>query len=149
MIGPSWVLKAKGDKTRRGKSGGYQERHIPAHLPHTPNPQPPGPRAVNLSRPTSPAQSVSFVEIPLNKFVYRFRRLSWREELRLKFKPKDDQRRVVLALALHDVSGLVLSPSEATKALQAIPEAVLWRIWVLYRADLPAERYYTEFRILI
>ncbi len=87
---------------------------------------------------------MTFVEIPLNKFVYRFRRLTWREELQMKFVPKDDQRRVVLATALHNVSGLALSRSDARKAVQALPEAVLWRVWVLYRADLPADRYYTS-----
>lgn len=90
------------------------------------------------------ALGVTFVEIPLNKFVYRFRRLSWREELRMKLGPKDDQRRIVLATAVRDVSGLVLSRSDAKKAVQAIPEAVMWRFWVLYWADLPVDRYYTS-----
>ena len=33
---------------------------------------------------------------------------------------------------------------EALKVLKQIPEALLWRIWILYRGNLPADRYYTS-----
>ena len=33
---------------------------------------------------------------------------------------------------------------EARQVLNQLPPAILWRIWILYRADLPDDRYYTS-----
>jgi hypothetical protein len=86
---------------------------------------------------------MSLIEVPLNSYRYHFRRLTWPEEIRLPFSPTEDQRRVVLAHALADISGLEVSAAQAMEILKKLPEPILWRIWVLYRANLPEERYYT------
>jgi hypothetical protein len=83
------------------------------------------------------------IEIPLNTYTYRFRRMNWTEEIKLRFKPGEDQRKVVLALALTDVSGLAVSRADALKILSALPEAILWRVWLVYRGNLPPDRYYS------
>jgi hypothetical protein len=84
------------------------------------------------------------VEIPLNSYRYNFRRLTWREEVRLNFAKTDDQRKVIMARAMVDVSGLKVTPESAMQILNHIPDALFWRIWLLYRADLPRERYFSS-----
>ena len=85
----------------------------------------------------------AFVEIPLNSFRYRFRRLTWQEEFKLPFSATDDQRVVLLSHAMVSISGLpITSLTDARKILDQVPPAILWRIWVVYRANLPADRYY-------
>lgn len=84
------------------------------------------------------------IEINLNSFVYRFRRLTWVEEASCPIPPGADAREVFLALALTDVSGYVIqSIEEATKIVKAIPRTLRWRLWVIYRGSLPADRFFS------
>ena len=84
------------------------------------------------------------VEIPLSKFVYRFRRLTWQEEARVQIADREDPRLVVLAHALHDISGLpVTSFEDARSVIAKIPGTIRRRIWVLYRGNLPDDRYFS------
>jgi hypothetical protein len=88
---------------------------------------------------------MSVVEIPLNSFVYRFRRLAWQQEMQIPLTDQEDQRKTLLSHALTDISGLrVNSVEEARKVLDQIPPALFWRIWILYRGNLPEDRYYTS-----
>lgn len=83
------------------------------------------------------------VEIPLNSFRFRFRRLSWQDEYRISFPPGEDQRKILLSHALVNISGLsVTSVEDARKVLDQVPPALFWRIWVLYSGNLPANGYY-------
>jgi len=84
------------------------------------------------------------IEVPLNRFVYRFRPLPWHEEVRIKFAATDDQRKVLLAQALVDISGLRVSPADAMRILNELPEALFWRIWVVYRGNLPMDRFFAS-----
>jgi hypothetical protein len=85
----------------------------------------------------------AFVEIPLNSFRYRFRRLTWQEEFKIPFSATEDQRIALLSHAMVSISGmLIASLADAKKILAQVPPAILWRIWVVYRANLPADRYY-------
>ncbi len=85
-----------------------------------------------------------FVEIPLNSFRYRFRRLAWYEELKIPFTKTEDQRLTFLAQALNSVSGLLITtPADATKILTQLPPAIFWRIWIIYRGGLPDDRYFS------
>ena len=87
---------------------------------------------------------MEFVEIPLNSFRYRFRRLAWYEELKIPFTKTEDQRLTFLAQALTSVSGLLIAtPADATKILTQLPPAIFWRIWILYRGGLPDDRYFS------
>jgi len=87
---------------------------------------------------------MDFVEIPLNSFRYRFRRLTWREELQLPFTKTEDQRLTFLAHALADVSGFKIeSKADAGKILAQLPPAIFWRIWILYRGGLPDDRFFS------
>jgi hypothetical protein len=88
---------------------------------------------------------MALVEIPLNSFRYRFRRLTWREEIRIPFTPAEDHRKTLLIHALSDISGMpVESQDDARKILNQLPEKILSKIWVLYRGNGPEERYYTS-----
>lgn len=83
------------------------------------------------------------VDIRLASFVYRFRRLTWLEEAQIKIPPGTDPRDTLLAHALHDVSGLLIpSLDERKQVVRKIPPALRWRIWVVYRGNLPSDRYF-------
>jgi hypothetical protein len=87
---------------------------------------------------------MAFVEISLNSFQYRFRRLTWREELKIRFSKTEDQRLTFLAQALNDVSGLkITSPADATKILTQLPPAIFWRIWIMYQGGLPEDQFFS------
>lgn len=138
-----------------GKSKGQNPLRTPRTHP-TPVPNPvarklnherdaPARRPANSASPTfPPLVMASLIEVPLNSFRYHFRRLTWQEEMGLSFAKADDQRKVILAKAPVDVSGLPVTSVEALKILKAIPEAIFWRIWLVYRGNLPPERYYTS-----
>jgi hypothetical protein len=83
------------------------------------------------------------VEVKILKYTFRFRQLSWREELSLK-PSKEDRRRVLLAQALDEVSGLkVTSPEEALKVMKALPESIIQRVFIVYRGSLQPPRVFT------
>jgi hypothetical protein len=84
------------------------------------------------------------VEVKLLKYTLRFRQLSWREELSLKFPEKEDRRCTLLAHALADVSGLkVTSPEDALKVMKTLPESVIHRVFIVYRGSFPPPRIFT------
>ena len=87
---------------------------------------------------------MALIEIPLHSYVYRFRRLTWPEELRLRSAPGADQCKVVMAAAMVNVSRLPVTQADALRILGNIPEALIWRIWLLCRANLPDDRYYSS-----
>jgi hypothetical protein len=83
------------------------------------------------------------IEVKLLDYAFQFRRLSWREEFRMKFGG-EDPRRIVLATALDNVSGLKIETLEdAMKVLKSIPEAVLQRAYIIYRYKLPKTRIFS------
>ena len=81
------------------------------------------------------------VDVKLANYQYRFKRLRWREEFAIVFPPNKDPYRVVLANALVEVSGLkIKSLEEAFKVLDAVPSAIVERIFKIYKGSLPASR---------
>jgi len=87
---------------------------------------------------------MSTMKISLLKYEFIFRLLSWREELSMKFPPKQDKRRVQLAYALDEISGLkVNTPEEGLKVMNAIPLSVIHRVFILYRAAFLEPRVFT------
>ena len=87
---------------------------------------------------------MALIEIPLNSYRYHFRRLTWPEETSLQFPPREDQRKIFLSHAMVDVSGLPVTQPQALAILKQLPDAIFWRIWLLYRSDLEPDRYYTS-----
>lgn len=59
------------------------------------------------------SRCMSLVEIPLNHYRYRFRRLNYEEEFALEVRPGEDARKLVLAAAMVDVSGLPVDREQA------------------------------------
>jgi hypothetical protein len=89
------------------------------------------------------------IEIPLNSLRYRFRKLTWREEVRLDEtrKPDEDSRRSYLALALIEVvrgeKVLVVTSADSKLILDQLSGAVLHRVWMVYTAALPDSRFFS------
>jgi hypothetical protein len=90
---------------------------------------------------------MALIEIPLLQHKAHFRPLTWREELRVHYNPKLDPRKVpleTLCAALVDMSGLAITTAEdARKVMTALPHTILRRVWVLYKAGLPKDRFFT------
>jgi len=81
------------------------------------------------------------VEIQLLNYNFRFRRLTWREELALNIPVGKSQVRPVLAAALVDVSDLpVKTIGEAKKVVAALPKPVADRVFRIYKGSLPQNR---------
>src|SRR5574337_996933 len=84
---------------------------------------------------------MDIVEIALLNYQFKFRALTWREEVGMKFDPKDDRMRVILTHALCEVSGLpVKSIDEARRVLAPLPPPVVYRVFVIYKGSLPPPR---------
>lgn len=67
--------------------------------------------------------------------------MSWREETAIKFKKEDSRLRTILSYAMTEVSGLkVESPAAAMKLLRVLPEAVVQRVFILYKGSAAAPR---------
>ena len=74
------------------------------------------------------------VDIPLNHFVYRFRKPTYEEEFGLEVGAGGDSRRAVLQAALVNVSDLAIdSRAQAAEILNTLPDPVVTRVWVMYR----------------
>jgi hypothetical protein len=82
------------------------------------------------------------IEVKLLKYVFQFRRLSWREEFALKFG-KEDPRKVTLAAALDNVSGTKTTFEDAMRIFGTIPPAVMQRAYIIYRYKLPKARIFS------
>jgi hypothetical protein len=80
------------------------------------------------------------VEVPIGKHRFRFRRLTWEDDLKLVIPPKTDSRRALLACALVDVDGRVVTLEEATKAIALLRTPVLERAFTIYSGSLPKRR---------
>ena len=84
------------------------------------------------------------VEVKLLKYAFLFRQLTWREEFAIKYDPKKDRLRIHLAHALVNVSGLkVDSVTDATKVLDAIPQSIINRVFIMYKGDTPEPRIFS------
>lgn len=80
------------------------------------------------------------VKIQLAQYQFTFRRLLWKEEFGLK-PGKKDPRRVLLATALVDISGLKVNDlKEALRVIAEIPRPILERVYVIYRGSLTDDR---------
>lgn len=81
-----------------------------------------------------PFRCMVTVDIRLNRYQYRFRKLTYREEFALDRKAGVDGRKTILAAAMVEVSGLpILSPADALLILTTVPAPVLNRVWALPR----------------
>jgi hypothetical protein len=81
------------------------------------------------------------VEVKLLNYKFRFKRLRWREEFSIKFEPKQDPYRVILAYALETISGLPAgSVAEAYRVFEAMPSAIVSRVYKIYKGSLTSPR---------
>lgn len=85
--------------------------------------------------------TAEFVDVKLLRFDFRFRRMYWGEEITVKAGKSDDPVRMLLATALAEVSGIApKSMEESKRVIMAIPEAILTRVWKVYRGSFPPAR---------
>jgi hypothetical protein len=88
------------------------------------------------------------VEVKLLKYTFRFKRLLWREEFAIRFPPKANPQRVVLSHALLEVSGIKpKNYAEASKVLDAVPMAIVERVYRIWKGSFPAARRFTASRL--
>ncbi len=86
---------------------------------------------------------MDLIEVILLNYRFKFRRLFWKEEFELDTKNRDG-RRVVLATALVEVSGLKIKNfDDAWRVLEAIPTAILHRVFLIYKGKQPETRAFT------
>jgi hypothetical protein len=86
---------------------------------------------------------MDLIEVILTNFRFQFRRLYWKEEFALQAKGRDE-RRVLLAAALVEISGLkVNSFDEAYRVLEALPMPILHRVFIIYKGKQPGTRQFT------
>jgi len=81
--------------------------------------------------------STQLIEIPILNFKYHFRPLSWFDEFNITFPKGKNQRRILLAHALADVSDIPVENLDAAlKVLDPIPTPLISRMFVVYRGNL-------------
>jgi len=88
---------------------------------------------------------MDLIEVILLNYRYKFRRLFWKEEFEMQPNGRDE-RRVMLATALVEVSGLkIKSFDEAWKVLspEVLPTPILHRVFLIYKGKQPDTRTYT------
>lgn len=98
--------------------------------------------------PATALPGVELVHQRLNHLTYSLRRLTWREQARMAIAPGDDPRDAILALALHEVTGLDSrwrpgSPEDARAVILRIPRTLRWRLFIVYRGSLTEDRLFT------
>lgn len=82
----------------------------------------------------------NLIEITLLRYRLKFKKLDWREETEAR-KEGNDSVKGILSYALHDVSGLAPDSSgEARKVIDAVPEAIISRVWKVYKGSMPPAR---------
>ena len=91
-------------------------------------------------RATKVLGDMETVEVKLLQYTFHFRKLTWREEFGIKFEPKENRLRTVLAHALADISGYqIKSIDDAKKVLNQIPTSIISRAFIIYKGSLPNE----------
>jgi hypothetical protein len=81
------------------------------------------------------------VEVKLLNYKFRFESMRWRREFAIKPDPSKDRFRTLLSHALAEVSGLkITSAADAARVLEAIPSAIIYRIFLIYKGGLPEPR---------
>jgi hypothetical protein len=80
-------------------------------------------------------------DIQLLNYTFRFKRLTWREEFKIKYDKKQNPYKVWLAHALVAVSGIsVGSVEDALKVLEPLPSSVVRRMYAQYKIGFPNAR---------
>jgi hypothetical protein len=90
---------------------------------------------------------MAFVDIPLSRYIYRFRSLTFRESFACEPKEGEDVRRNVLIKALVSISGTTPTSVDASKIIYELSTPILDRMWLLYLDGLPKSRSFTTERI--
>src|SRR5277367_3747905 len=92
---------------------------------------------------------MDLIEVILLNYRFKFRRLFWKEEFELQANGRDE-RRVVLAAALVEVSGLKINSfEEAWRVLEpgVIPTPILHRVFIIYKGKQPETRMFTTLNL--
>jgi hypothetical protein len=81
------------------------------------------------------------MEVKILNYKFCFKTMKWREEFSIRFDPAKDRWRTILANALVEVSGLKISSvNDAMRVFEAIPSAIIYRIFIIYEGGLPDSR---------
>ena len=80
------------------------------------------------------------IELKLAGHTFRFRRLSWREEVQFSQKHPDATRRDYAAAAMATVDGLPITYDQAKAVLLELPRPICDRVIIFYMGSLPGRR---------
>lgn len=83
------------------------------------------------------------IELVLVNHTFRFRRLTWRDEVEFSQKHPAATRVDYAAYALDSVDSRVLTFEQARAALAALPKPIRDRVLVFYMGSLPTRRSFT------
>jgi hypothetical protein len=87
------------------------------------------------------------IEVILLNYRFLFNCIFWQDEFDLKMNGRDG-RRVLLATALTEVSGLKISGfDDAYKILLALPTPILHRVFLIYKGKQPKTRLFTTINL--
>lgn len=93
-------------------------------------------------------ETLEQVEVKLLNYTFRFKRVRWQEQAAIHFDKKKDPQRVLLAHALLEVSGIKpKDAAEAIRVMDAIPAAIINRVFKLWRGSFPPARRFTTSRL--
>lgn len=81
------------------------------------------------------------IEVPVLKYKFHFRKLTWRDEFTIRYPAKVMRERYFLANALADVSGLpIKTVEEGLRVLSKLPTPILSRVYIIYKGNLDPPR---------
>lgn len=81
------------------------------------------------------------VEVKLLSYRFIFKKMRWREHAAIQFEKGRDPQRVILAHALLEVAGIrPKDVEEAKRVMDAIPAAIIERVFKIWRAAFPPAR---------
>ncbi len=93
-------------------------------------------------------EQAEFVEVNLLKYIFKFKRMRWREEFAISVPPKASPQRIILAHALVEVSGIKpKTVSEAIQVMDSVPMAIVERVFRIWKGSFPPARYFTSSRL--
>jgi hypothetical protein len=88
------------------------------------------------------------VEVKLLKYTFQFKRMRWREHAAIKFEKGKDPQRIILANSLLEVSGIKpKNLEESMRIMDAIPAAIVERVFKIWRASFPPARKFTTSKL--
>ena len=80
------------------------------------------------------------IELTLAGHTFRFKRLTWRDEVRFSLKHPEATRKSYTAMAMTTVDGIPATYEQSLTILEALPRPICDRVIIYYMGSLPPRR---------